>query len=263
MPTARPIASGRSRAGSRASPPACAIESKPMNEAKSSADAGEQHRRVSGGASAAGDGMTRERRRSAANVAWSNENPATITTRAEEEGEEHQRHDQALVGLHARGGSRRTRPTGRRARSQAGPVRSRARAADRRRAGGHGDVAQERDDQVRDHADRHAQREPLRERGDEARGTGSGRGSRRRSCRRRAASPRRASRRRGRPAPPARAASRNASSTCGPDAGHVALDHERDDVDAGADHRADAGRDEADQTDAPHQSRACQGRGGT
>ncbi len=34
------IASGRSRDGRRASPPAWAIESKPMNEANSSTDAG-------------------------------------------------------------------------------------------------------------------------------------------------------------------------------------------------------------------------------
>ena len=45
-----PIASGRSRPGRRASPPACAMESKPMNEAKSSADAGISTDKVSGGA---------------------------------------------------------------------------------------------------------------------------------------------------------------------------------------------------------------------
>jgi hypothetical protein len=78
--TAMPIASGRFRPGRLASPPACAIESKPMNEANISADAGNRTDNVKGGAAVAATVRPSRASSAAANAAWSKENPATITT---------------------------------------------------------------------------------------------------------------------------------------------------------------------------------------
>ena len=78
--TAMPIASGRFRPGCLASPPACAIESKPMNEANISADAGSRTDNDNGGASVAATARPPRAWSAVANAAWSKENPATITT---------------------------------------------------------------------------------------------------------------------------------------------------------------------------------------
>ena len=78
--TQMPIASGRFRPGRLASPPAWAIESKPMNEANRSADAGSSTDNGSGGAATAGTARPSRACSAAANAAWSKENPATMTT---------------------------------------------------------------------------------------------------------------------------------------------------------------------------------------
>ena len=165
----------------------------------------------------------------------------------EDERQEHERNDQAFVGFHAANVHEHGRPEERERDRQ--PDRSGLeRSRHRRRSRGHGDVAQERNDEVGDHTDRHAQREPLRERGDEAEvgieratrvhvaaaGARHGRGQHRIRQARQHGRQRRED---------------ECAQHVRTDAGYVALDHERDDVDARTNHRADTGGHQAEQ---PH-----------
>jgi len=79
MKTARPIARGSARLGFRASPPACAIASKPTKLAKSRAEAARKPAGSSGGGVAAGTSTPSLASSAAAKSPWSNENPATMT----------------------------------------------------------------------------------------------------------------------------------------------------------------------------------------
>ena len=162
---------------------------------------------------------------------------------AQDEGEEHQRHHQSFVERDAQQVDAGRRPQHRERQRQAHPSR-----LERRGGAGpaerHGDIPDEGHEHVRDDADRDREGEPLRERRDEAqvgieaparihiaaagarhRRREDGVGHRRQHGR---------ERREGKGFQHER-----------PDAGDVALDHERDHVDARADHRADAGGGQA------------------
>ena len=100
-----PIASGRLRPGFFASPPACAIESKPMNEANSSADAGSRNVHARGDAStAAGIAPPVARQQRGGEVGVVEGEAGDDHHAAEHERQEHQRHHQSLVERDAAAG---------------------------------------------------------------------------------------------------------------------------------------------------------------
>jgi hypothetical protein len=146
------MASGRFLAGFFASPPAWAMESKPMNDEKSRAAAGRSS-----------DDRCADRR---GEILMVEQEPGHDHHATQQEGQEHQRDDDPLVRLdpadvdrdrgpeeperngHANGPVLELRP-------ETGP------------AEGQGDVAQERHQDIRHDADRDAEGEPLGEGGDE------------------------------------------------------------------------------------------------
>ena len=221
-------------------------------------EAGEQERGRSGHGAGPGN---RGRRPARGTTLRPEDEPGDDHHRSEQEGEAEERQEHALVGLEPPEVHPHEGPQDRERKQD--PDRREVEPARRcRRAGGHRDVPDEGRQQIAHHADGEAQREPLREAGDEAQV--------------RAQAPARVDvasagpwHRRGEDGVGEPGQDRGhggeqvGEEDPGPDAGDVALDHERHHVDAGAHHRGDPGRGEADQTDAPHQSRACQGRGGT
>ncbi len=80
MTTAIPMASGIDRLGFLASPPACAIESKPMKLLKSSAEAPRKVPQRKGAAGASAITTPSRSRTAAANSSCPKEKPAKMTT---------------------------------------------------------------------------------------------------------------------------------------------------------------------------------------
>ncbi len=238
-----PMASGSARPGFFASPPACAIESKPMKLENSTAAAASRVGSDSG-ASPAGDAAG-SHAGGGGEVGLVVREAGDDDDRPQREHQDHERYQSPLVERQAAQVDADEDPQERQGNRHAHGAGVEG-GGDGLAAQRYGHVAKERHDDVGDDADGDRQAEPLREAGDEPE-VGVERPARVDVA---AARPRhrrsedgvgRGGQQRG------DGGEHERREHVRPDAGHVALDHERHDVDAGAEHRADAGRRQPDE----------------